>query len=352
MDIKELKTKVSTIIEFLKTKGYVIENNPMAVISDDLYVLLTNEFRVWDYKSQSGAPKKVYNGNISNSNDPHAEIEIEEKPFFETFLVDFNDIKFKEGKVVFSKWFWQVGQSLELVIINAYIHKEFDSIKDYFQNTLGIKEIKVEIKAKNQVTFPHVKDMIVSSSDIARIDENIIDAIRISFIKKIIRKKSLAKSSYTIDKIFELTDNKEINANAFYPEDHNQLLDDILSIENKKHYNHLKYLSSKQSLSYKIHYLFKPYSFIFFLEGEEKNFFVWETLDTKEATYIWQIVKNVASLSEDFKKIEERIDSLRTGGKNEYIKNTDDLVLRIQHLYSEADKDFPKWRFDLDAYTK
>lgn len=324
---KELDVKINTITEFLKSKGYLIEKNPMTKISDDLYILLSKEFRQREEKE-----------------------EIDKKPFYETFLIDFKHLKFVESGVIFNKWFWQISESLELKIDNMYIHKEFDSIKNYFQNTLGIQEIKVEIKAENQNKFPSIKDMIITSGDIQRINKNLIDTIRLSFIKKIIRNKSLSKSAFTVDKLFELVPN-ELKTNAFYKDDR-ELLEDILSIENRKHYHHLKYLSSKQSTSFKMHYLFKPYSFIFFLEGEEKNYFVWETLDTKEATYIWQIDKDPDSLIDNFKKIEAKIDSLLSGGKIKYIKSTDDSVKRIKHLYSGVDKGYPKWRFELDGYTK
>src|ERR1017187_1633462 len=42
---KELNVSVSTITEFLKTKGFPMENNPMAKLSDDLYLLLSKEYQ-------------------------------------------------------------------------------------------------------------------------------------------------------------------------------------------------------------------------------------------------------------------------------------------------------------------
>ncbi|HSH64544.1 MAG TPA: translation initiation factor IF-2, partial [Bacteroidia bacterium] len=42
---KELNVSVSTITDFLKSKGHTIENNPMAKLSDDLYELLSNEYQ-------------------------------------------------------------------------------------------------------------------------------------------------------------------------------------------------------------------------------------------------------------------------------------------------------------------
>ena len=40
---KELNVSVSTITEFLKGKGHVIETNPMAKISEELYSILSKE---------------------------------------------------------------------------------------------------------------------------------------------------------------------------------------------------------------------------------------------------------------------------------------------------------------------
>ena len=42
---KELNVSVSTITDFLKTKGHTIENNPMAKLSDDQYSLLAKEYQ-------------------------------------------------------------------------------------------------------------------------------------------------------------------------------------------------------------------------------------------------------------------------------------------------------------------
>ncbi|MES2591089.1 MAG: translation initiation factor IF-2 [Bacteroidota bacterium] len=42
---KELNVSVSTITEFLKSKGFAIENNPMAKLSDDQYSMLSKEYQ-------------------------------------------------------------------------------------------------------------------------------------------------------------------------------------------------------------------------------------------------------------------------------------------------------------------
>lgn len=42
---KELNVSIGTITEFLKTKGQVIENNPMTKISDEIYLILSKEYQ-------------------------------------------------------------------------------------------------------------------------------------------------------------------------------------------------------------------------------------------------------------------------------------------------------------------
>ena len=42
---KELNVSISTITDFLKSKGHPMENNPMAKLSDDLYSLLSKEYQ-------------------------------------------------------------------------------------------------------------------------------------------------------------------------------------------------------------------------------------------------------------------------------------------------------------------
>lgn len=47
----------------------------------------------------------------------------------------------------------------------------------------------------------------------------------------------------------------------------------------------------------------EPFSFVFLLFGNNQYHWVWNTLDTKEATYIWHIEKSIFKLEQSIKQI-------------------------------------------------
>jgi hypothetical protein len=272
------------------------------------------------------------------------------KALKEKFTIDFKDLKFGVGKVLFKKKLSLTGKLEELSIVNYHIREEFNSIKDYFQKVLAIKEIKVEVTLKSQKNILSSTLLIVLSPEIDRINENLISVVKIGIIKKMMKNQSSSNLSFTIDKMFEVVNDK-IKSSTFYNEE-SQFLDDVLTIKITKHDNHLKYLASKQSLLQKLQFFIKPFSFIFLLDGVEKNYVVWETLDTSEATYIWDIENNTISLQENFKRIESIILSIKNGGKQKYIESTKDSFERIFHNYSESRYGFSSWKLQLDSIIK
>jgi translation initiation factor IF-2 len=70
---KELNVSISTITEFLKGKGHVIENNPMAKVADDIYLLLSKE-----YQSEKAAKEEAKQVASSVSRDKKETISIDE----------------------------------------------------------------------------------------------------------------------------------------------------------------------------------------------------------------------------------------------------------------------------------
>lgn len=276
----------------------------------------------------------------------------DERTFNEKFRVDFKEIKFGIGKVVFKRRISFTGRFEELSIANPHIREEFNSIKSYFQKVLEIKEINVEVMFRFSKGPLIVTSTIATSPEIDRINENLISVVKIGIIKKALKNQSSLNKSFTIDKMLE-SNNDKIKSNTFYTEE-SQFLDDILTIKIKptKHDNHLKYLASRQSLTQKLHFFIKPFSFIFLLDGIERNYIVWETLDTSEATYLWDIDNNTISLQENFRKIESIILSIKNGGKQKYIETTKDSYQRVFHNYSESKYGFSSWKTQLDSYIK
>ena len=66
----------------------------------------------------------------------------------------------------------------------------------------------------------------------------------------------------------------------------------------------------------KIKSVLYPFSFVFLLEGQPKYHVVLETLDTKEATYIWHLSKGITQ----FKKELEYINWIRNNGRQSFLE--------------------------------
>jgi translation initiation factor IF-2 len=73
---KELNVSVSTITDFLKSKGYAIENNPMAKLSEDQYSILSKEYQSEKAAKEeaqqvtSTASTRIKKENISLDQEP------------------------------------------------------------------------------------------------------------------------------------------------------------------------------------------------------------------------------------------------------------------------------------------
>ncbi|MEY3249546.1 MAG: hypothetical protein RL742_1589, partial [Bacteroidota bacterium] len=121
----------------------------------------------------------------------------------------------------------------------------------------------------------------------------------------------------------------------------------------------LIYLSgAKQSKNEKIRFTLAPnFGFLFLVEGEQYNHFVWELLNS-HATYIWSIGKTRQDLKLQYQRIEQAINTIRNSSRSAY-KNayrqqqTDqDLAfnyLQHQHAESALVDGFPKWKHQLNA---
>ncbi|MGY6561707.1 MAG: hypothetical protein ACXITV_06340 [Luteibaculaceae bacterium] len=100
------------------------------------------------------------------------------------------------------------------------------------------------------------------------------------------------------------------------------------------------------------------FGFLFFVEGERNNHFIWELLNSN-ATYIWSFEKYDGTLAQQLKKIEEIIGRIRTLGREKYkgayrnFQEDGDLVFRSiahENINSDFVDDFPRWRSRLEQH--
>jgi len=111
----------------------------------------------------------------------------------------------------------------------------------------------------------------------------------------------------------------------------------------------LKYLSAKHETSIlKLRFVLQPFSFLFLLSGEKKYHIIWETLDSEEATYIWDTEKSREALRDTLNQIEEIITGIKKTGRQDYLKQDHPNFSRIWHDYSDTKKGFITWKGILD----
>jgi hypothetical protein len=268
----------------------------------------------------------------------------------ETFQVAFKDITFKFGGVSFKKNIKGFPKAIEFLIYNEEIREEFDAVKNYFSNVLKTK--KIDVSTTIQIINDEIQSIEVHSPQIELINKALIDNVKFEFVKKTTHKKTsleINKSLFTMDEYFEQFAENKFKSNTFFKNEED-LLNDLLEITQTKHYKHLRYLSSiHASHIMKLRFVHKPFSFIFLIEGNRNYHIIWETLDTREATYVWHVRKEIQELKRCLQKIEDIIHVIKVQGKTAYISSAEDPFRRIYHDYSEVIDGFIKWKGELES---
>jgi hypothetical protein len=127
------------------------------------------------------------------------------------------------------------------------------------------------------------------------------------------------------------------------------LIDDLLKSKPYKHHQQLKYLSSKHEAGIlKLRFVLQPFSFLFLLSGENKYLIVWETLDSEEATYVWQTDKTRESLKQKLYELEVILKEIKHSGRQQYLSKDKEGFTRILHDYADPQKGFVNWKSALD----
>lgn len=271
------------------------------------------------------------------------ETNLAEKILFKKLKVQFNKINFLNARVSFPIFIEELEREIIFEIDNPDIRPEFEAVKDYFNKVLKKKFILVEIEIR--YNSEEVIAVSASSEDVEKINSSIIDNVRFEFVKrKILALKSVPENSSilnTLDNV--LADDKKAIGQLFKSEQ--DLIDDILSIKNSKHYLQLKYLSSKHLSSVlKMRFIINPFSFLFLLEGEKMYHVVWETLNSEEATYLWYFEKSIDALRTGLKEIEDILKEIKTSNKQNYLSREHNNFSRIIHDYSDSKIGFIFWK--------
>lgn len=90
------------------------------------------------------------------------------------------------------------------------------------------------------------------------------------------------------------------------------------------------------------------FGFLFHVEGEEMDHFIWGLLNT-HATYIWSMEKEEMALDKKLKLLEREINLIKDHGRKTFLsskKSSEFVFSKVNHEHSGSDliDGFPKWK--------
>ncbi|OQX76858.1 MAG: hypothetical protein B6D64_09165 [Bacteroidetes bacterium 4484_276] len=269
-----------------------------------------------------------------------------------SFEFPFIKVKFIDGYAIIRERFYfndlHKSIDLEIEIKNGFIKKGFGSIKNYFINFLKIKNITVEARVKIQ--NEEVLILEAQSPDIKKIGPGLIDEVKYRYIRKELLSANDDFDIYTVDELFDETGESGVGPGTFNIDDAN-FIDDVIKIKSPKHSKQIEYLSALHKHNIiKLRVVKKPFSFLFFLENGDNQFFIWETLFGTDGTYLWLFMKNPgeasdykSALKDNLDSIKDEISKIQSQGRIRYLKNRPENFRRIFHDYNEKDG-FETWK--------
>ncbi len=280
---------------------------------------------------------------------PDFRYELIPKILKEVVSIPLDNVNFKSGYVSFEKRIGNLENLIEFRVHNQHIREEFDAIKNYFGNILKVKKFQFDITAS--IINREIGDIQVISMDIDRIDDKLIESVKLEIVKSITNKRfedDGQKALLTIDDLFDIVTENKLEANVFF-EDERLFFEDLLHISATKHYKQLRFLSDKHAYSImRLRFIIRPFSFIFLIQGEDKFYIVWETLNTTEATYIWQEKSDLSALKTALKIVDGIIRDIKLFGKTGYLVKEENNFIRIYHDYSDPITGFAKWKNEIE----
>lgn len=276
--------------------------------------------------------------------------------------IPMEEINFENGCVTFKLYIKRFEKEFHFEIINEFILPEFNCIKSWFAKKLKIKKVKFSAEFVLQNGF--FESIKSHSSDISAITPDLIEDIKYQRTIGLIKEPSYTqtdKALFTAEDIFQQMETNTSAGNVF-KQSETDIFRVILQKDNIRNRKQLDYLANhKQSLNQKLRYTLNPlFGFLFFVEGNKSNCFVWELLKS-HATYCWRIDKISLSIEEQFKMVDAIINSIRFLGREKYkrlyFENPSLHEIRFKVITHQSDVatnlvDFEKWRGELEDFIK
>jgi hypothetical protein len=272
----------------------------------------------------------------------------------ENFWVDFEHSHFLYGRIAFKKQFVCLSKEIDLHITNDCILAEFENIKHWFIKRLKTTRFLVHVII--HLSDDEITDMSVTSVQIDLITAELIDSIKYTRTNALIKEPRLNatdKGLFTAEDIFSTLDTDRNEANVFNQSERD-IMNMLIESNNIRNKEQLVYLSSElQSELFPIHYTLDPhFGFLFFVEGQVNNHFIWELLNS-HATYVWTFGRLEQETKLQYQRIEQIINLIKTNGRASYKRaysnsnlDSDLLFQTIYHKVSSTSSvtEFEQWR--------
>jgi len=285
--------------------------------------------------------KKVYlEGTLFANHGDDEKTDSDTFVYEQRIKVPIQQMEFKYGAIGFKHLIPDNNTEMEFELENIEIRPEFDVLKPYFIKMLKAKNLKVDVYAKFLRGVPIMQT--ANSSDLKRINRDIIDSVKFQFVSKGI----IGKAPFGTENLLDISkvQHSEFSTGSLYRSEQ-ELLEEILKSRKAKHAPQLVYLSQKHESSIlKLRFVLSPFSFVFLLSGKQQYHIVWETLDSEEATYVWHVDKNLNALKHQLKLIDADIGKIRTDGRQQYLESNAARFSRIIHDYTDERKGFVIWK--------
>ena len=259
----------------------------------------------------------------------------------ESITVSIDDLEFRYGTISFKYFVSKLNHELEFEIENDHIRPEFEVLKPYFSKILKKKNVNIFIQAEFQERT--LISQLATSSDLEKINNEIIDVARFRFVSKFFLGNNTKKYNLNLMDVNQLQAQENTELSLY--DTGEKLLEDLLKHKTVIHYRQLRYLAEKhESDILKLRFVLNPFSFVFLLSGNEQYHLVMETLETREATYIWHIEKDRQELRNQLHAIDKQLNIIRNDGRQAFLESQPVNFNRILHDYSEDQKGFVLWK--------
>lgn len=264
--------------------------------------------------------------------------------------VQLKDTEFRFGAIAINHTISDRNINLEFEVENDLLRPEFvvllPFIAKLWKHSWFTADLHAEFAGEQLIAQQAI------SEDIARIDETLINQVKNSWLKKqFVTPWSQGKFKSNFITFSELFKSDEISPDLLA--DENELIDKLVSGNEYIHSRELRYLAEKHQKGISaIRYLLTPFSLTFILKGNQQFYLVLETIDTEEATYIWDLGSDSSTENIRIGAIEEQLDNIRKFGRQTFLQSAPLNFTRIIHDYSDPRKGFVLWKSQIESLMR